>query len=698
MAGPVTLSVLVDTNYAYTWYDAAAGGNVLADSSHLTAMITRDTTFYVQARDGASGPCLRITEAELGATDFIEIQNLSNQSLDATGYVVAVSDSYSDIEQVNTILWPLGTMAGGQVMFRDDAPASSQYWGNNLFFNPGSFPGFAGWAMIIDTSGIVIDAVFWGWTATDIASLNTTINGFTITGANIPWTGDGVDVSGLPGSHIELFGNAESNDASDWDNMQQTNSGGSQNGNLSLPYSCGGGCPSPRTAVKVIIRPLQVDLGQDRAVCAGTTLDGTTPGGASYLWNTLAVTPAINVSQSGQYVLQVTNQDGCVGTDTINLLVQPVPTVDIGPVDTVGCGAILLDAGNPGAQYGWSTGGQAQTELVTANGMYTVNVTNLSGCTASDTIHVTILPTPIVNLGPDITECEDAILDAGSFPAGFTYLWSTNDMTQMITVAGTGLYSVTVTDTAGCEGTDDIVVSILPGAMVDLGMDRTECDSVILNAGAFNSFTWSTMAMGRTIVVKNSGTYYVDVLDNNGCTGTDTVNLVLEESPFAAWSAIWTSATDVTFTNNSTPVGGTVSYLWDFGDGNSSTMANPTHSYALAGNYQVSLTVSTPNCGDDESLVTIGTALEDELFGRSITLFPNPSNGIFALGISGLEAAELQITVSDVTGKTIMEFHETQRIYGNFEQVIDLTGQAEGVYMVTVFDGQRYARKKMIVR
>lgn len=697
--GLVALSVQVDTNRVYSWYDAASGGNVLAAADTLRAMVTRDTTFYVEAQQRDPGPCLRLTEIDMGLLDAVEIQNLSSQPIDASGYFVAVSNSYTDISDANPIVWTLGTMTAGQVMFRDDDFASGQYWGNNLFFGQGAFPGFAGWAMIADTSGNVLDAVFWGWPASEILNMNLSINGVTITGADIPWIGDGVDVSGLPGSHIELFGAIEENDFTDWDISRQNNSIGFQNGNLILPYRCSSpDCPSLRTEVKVLVRPLIVDLGPDRAACEGTILDGTTTGGVSYLWNTSDTLPRISVNQSGLYVLEVTNQVGCVGSDSINLLLQPAPVVDLGPADTAVCGSIILDAGNPGSQYIWSNGGLGQTEFISLSGTYTVNVTNPSGCSATDTITVDILPVPNVNLGPDVTACEEASLNAGAFPAGFSFLWSTNEITAAINVNTTGLYSVTVTDTIGCEGTDDIVVSILPAPVVDLGMDRTVCDSLVLDAGPFNSFTWNTMQTSRRVIARTSGTYFVEVLDNNGCAGEDTVDIIVEESPVAAWSSFFTSATDVTFTNNSTPNGPGVTYLWDFGDGNMSTLENPTHSYTLAGNYIVSLTVSTPNCGDDEAESRIGTDLEDELFARSITLFPNPSKGIFVLGISGLEADELQIVVSDMTGKTLLEIHESQRIYGNFEQLIDLTGHAEGVYLVTVFDGKRYARKKMVVR
>jgi hypothetical protein len=695
--GPVSLSVVIDTNYNYSWYDAPSGGSLLGDSSSLNVMAMGDTTVYVEASSGAGGPCLRITECDLGATDMVEIQNLGANSLDATGWVLAVSDDYTDINDVNTTVWSLGNYAGGAVDFRTDGGTNP--FGSNIFWNNGAFPGFSGWAMIVDNQGTVIDAVFFGWTATDIAGFSATINGFSISGANIPWTGDGVDVANLPASSIGLQGSSETNSALDWDLTQTANSQGMQNPSLSIPYACGGGCPSLRTAVNVIIRPLAVDLGPDRAVCEGTVVDGTTPGAASYLWSTMDTTAMLTINQSGQYVLQVTNVDGCVGTDTIDLLVQTLPTVDLGPVDSTACGSVLLDAGNPGAQFSWSTGGINQTQLVTNSGPVTVTVTNTSGCSVRDSINLTILPTPLVDLGADVSVCESATLDAGAFPPSHSYSWNTGATTQLVTVTTTGSYTVTVTDDNGCEGTDDIFVNILPTPNVDLGPDTTACDSIILSAGTFFSYTWNTGAMTQSLNVNTDGTYSVQVLDNNGCIGTDTVSVTLEESPQADWLANWNSATEVQFTNLSTPTGPGVSYLWDFGDNvGTSTAANPTYTYSVAGNYIVSLTVTTTNCGDDVSDDLIRSDIEDELFAQSIVLFPNPSQGLFVLGIEGLDAKQLQVTVTDVVGKVVWEKHEDHRMIGNYEHTIDLNEQADGVYFVNIFDGERRARKKIVKR
>ena len=281
------------------------------------------------------------------------------------------------------------------------------------------------------------------------------------------------------------------------------------------------------------------------------------------------------------------------------------------------------------------------------SGVYCVVVTNPQGCDATDSVNVTILPLPPVDLGPDVIECDEATLNAGA--GGVSYLWNTTDTTQMITVNTSGSYDVTVTDANGCAGTDDIVVTIQPSPVVDLGPDTIACDMYTMDAGNVGAnFTWDDGTNGQTRSVTASGQYYVDVVDAFGCASVDTVNVTIEPSPVADFTSFFTSATTAQFTNlGSTGPGYT--YMWDFGDMNTSTLENPTHTYNFAGNYIVTLTVTSPNCGDAMTDLRIGTDIEDELFGNSIALFPNPTNGTFVIGINGLEAANLNITVSDVT-------------------------------------------------
>lgn len=119
---------------------------------------------------------------------------------------------------------------------------------------------------------------------------------------------------------------------------------------------------------------------------------------------------------------------------------------------------VTLNAGNPGSSYLWNNGTTAQTLIASANGSYSVRVTNVYNCIGYDTISITVNPNPIVDLGPDVTLCEGASaeLDAGN--PGCSYLWNTTATTQTLSLNSAGLFFVTVKDAHHCVGTDTIQI------------------------------------------------------------------------------------------------------------------------------------------------------------------------------------------------------------------------------------------------
>src|SRR5204863_433761 len=134
------------------------------------------------------------------------------------------------------------------------------------------------------------------------------------------------------------------------------------------------------------------------------TLDPNYPS-ALYLWNTGATTQAITASNpGGTYWLQVTD-GSCVAHDTINVTFSPPPVVTLGNDTTICTGQnLVLDAGNPGSSFLWSTGATTQTIVPLISGNYWV-VANLTGCIDQDTILVTVDQPPVIFLGNDTTLC-----------------------------------------------------------------------------------------------------------------------------------------------------------------------------------------------------------------------------------------------------------------------------------------------------
>lgn len=290
---------------------------------------------------------------------------------------------------------------------------------------------------------------------------------------------------------------------------------------------CGTSIDSVKHTI-VVDDNLQVNLGPDTTLCDGQTLilDAHDPG-STYQWSTGETTEMINVTTPGTYWV-VVHQGSCVATDTINVNFVPVPVVNLGN-DTSLCAGqpITLDAGNPGANYLWSNGATTETITPTITGRYTV-ICSAGSCKAYDTINITFIPYPVVNLGPDESICDSiaVTLDAGN--PGSQYLWSNGDTTRYLTTNIPGTYWVTVNN-GPCIASDTITLLNNVRPVVDLGPPVKLCygQSLILDAGNPGMhFLWSTGMNTETIDVTQSGTYWVEVTSGS-CHTWDTVKIYI---------------------------------------------------------------------------------------------------------------------------------------------------------------------------
>ena len=154
-------------------------------------------------------------------------------------------------------------------------------------------------------------------------------------------------------------------------------------------------CDAIVTETINFVTPPVVEL-DDEAVCTGTTVTlDAGPGAENYIWSTGESTQTINVAESGNYWVIYYSNIACYTTDTSEIIVNPLPIIDLGDNGVV-CEGTMLDAENIGAEYLWNTGAISQTLFVTESGTYYVDVINpLTGCANSDTITLTITPLPV---------------------------------------------------------------------------------------------------------------------------------------------------------------------------------------------------------------------------------------------------------------------------------------------------------------
>ncbi len=217
---------------------------------------------------------------------------------------------------------------------------------------------------------------------------------------------DAVTITQLPGPVDVLEDVAVCNDQSvtldagnpgadfQWNTGQQTQTiVAPESGIYSVTITTANGCTNTFDAQVDLVPPPVLALGADTVLCAGETLwlDAASPG-ANYQWSDGSTAPTLAVTQGGTYSVVVSN-GFCSVEEDITVVFNPSP-VRMAVRQIFTCLAeepyhAPLDAGNPGAQYVWSTGAQSQVILAGAYGWYYVDITNVYDCVLRDSVTVT---------------------------------------------------------------------------------------------------------------------------------------------------------------------------------------------------------------------------------------------------------------------------------------------------------------------
>jgi len=459
---------------------------------------------------------------------------------------------------------------------------------------------------IID-AGNTGDSYIWNDGSTDnyINITEPGIYSVTVTFSGCPSASDSITVTWGAGPVVELGNDFEACDGStvtldagnDGDTYLWNDGSTNQtldvttSGTYAVTVSSAEGCTTADSvAVTFIVSP-DVNLGEDINACEGDNIilyAGS--GGDTYLWSDGSTNNTLQITQSGTYSVTATYSGCSSATDTVQVTINPVPVVDLGnDVDICEGESLILDAGTDGDEYIWSDGSTDQTMDVTASGTHSVTVSTTAGCSASDSVLVTIYPQPVLDLGPDTAVCEGVIvtLDAGT--DGETYIWSNGSTESTILVNETGTYSVTVTYLVCPALSDTIVVTMNPNPVVDLGNDFDACEgtTITLDAGTDGDvYLWNDGSTEQTLNVDTTNTYSVTVTSAEGCLTIDSVTVTFMTDPGVDLGEDTTlCAGDSVMINAGTAA---ETYLWNDGSTNNTIIVYETGTY--------SVTVTFPGC------------------------------------------------------------------------------------------------------
>lgn len=306
------------------------------------------------------------------------------------------------------------------------------------------------------------------------------------------------------------------------------------------------GCVGSRTVgVVTNTLPIVAITPTSATVCYSTPVSFTASGASTYTWNGTSTGAVFNSTPTASITHTVVGRStqGCSTTKTVDVVVNPNPTLAISPASATVCLQSPTSFTASGAvTYTWNGTVQSTTAsfIHSGNTTHTVVGTNAFNCSSSQTVGVATNPLPTVSIAPPVsTVC---VLSTSNFTASgaATYLWfnaSTSAVTA-ITPTATGSYSVIGTDANGCSAIASavIVANPLPNVLITPPSGLIcPSTSIVLTALGAGTYTWSHALGSNTAVVATptiTTTYTVNGTNiTTGCTGNQTVTISTYSNP-----------------------------------------------------------------------------------------------------------------------------------------------------------------------
>jgi gliding motility-associated-like protein len=337
------------------------------------------------------------------------------------------------------------------------------------------------------------------------------------------------------------------------------------------------------------------------------------------------------------------------GTATVNIDDPEPLTVDAGPPASLcsGASSASLNAsslnGNGTVTYAWDNGGgntQSISVSPASTTTYTVTATDQCGLTATDQVTVTVGTPPAVDAGAPQSICAGQTVTLSGSGAS-SYFWD-NGVSDGVPFSAVSTLTYTVTGTAvnGCQGTDQVTVTVNNLPTVDAGLPQSICSggSVTLNGSGASSYSWNNgVSDGVSFSPGSTVTYTVTGTDANGCQNTDQVTITVNALPVVDAGVPQNVCTGGSVTLNGS---GANSYSWDNGgvDGVAFVPASTT-TYTVTGTDgngcqntdQVTVTVNnapTVDAGAPQNVCTGGSVTLNGSGAVSYTWNNGVSNGI----------------------------------------------------------------------
>jgi hypothetical protein len=332
--------------------------------------------------------------------------------------------------------------------------------------------------------------------------------------------------------------------------------------------------------------------------------------------DTIQSFPINNSNQNQSVFLNVSWGDvvtGCSGAIQQEFVILP-KTINAGN-DQIICEGqtTILSATGSNLFYGWSDGVTNGVSFLPYpyNWTYTVTGYNtLGSCFETDSITITILQSPDINAGSDISVCEGNSV--------FLNATGSNNITWSNGISNNTSYSPTITQSLiatgtnqnNCQDMDTLIVTVLPNPTINAGTDVSVCegDSGLISGTGAPILQWSNNLVNGEYYTPNESTVlFISGQDLYGCTGIDSLSITV-----------------FTLSDTTVSVSSVGNYTW------------PTNgqTYTQSGVYSA-IIQNQYGCDSTITLnLTISTNSLNEIINSTpISVYPNPNNGSFFVNV-----------------------------------------------------------------
>lgn len=441
-------------------------------------------------------------------------------------------------------------------------------------------------------------------------------------------------------------------------------------------------------SIKVSIRPDPVfSINSDTAICVNRSAQLDASGGNSYSWlpsgslnDPSIANPTASPQTTTNYSVQITDTV-CNISATLSTTVQvsPLPNVNAGKDSALCPGGQMQLTVVGAANYSWSPSTGLSDPTIanpvatpTSTIQYIVTGISNSGCSANDTVNITVNIKPAIAKSNDTLICKNSSVQLFA-SGGVIYNWTPSSSLSNNSIAnpiaspsGNTTYYVTVTDNNSCNNSDSIKVSVRPDPVFSINSATAICinGSVQLEASGGNVYSWlpaeslnNPFIANPTASPQNSTNYSVLITDTV-CNNSTTLTTAVQVAPLPTVKASKSNDLDCTKDFSQLNATGAVKYSWSPAATLSNTnIANPVATPVSPTIYIVKGT-DAQGCVNYDSVMVVITASNKSGYFMPNAFTPNNDglNDCYGIKYWGV-IQELDFGIYNRWGERIFHTH-----------------------------------------